>query len=126
LEGTDITLTCSPTLFPEFVTLYWTHNGTNITDDIDGITFSPVDRNHNLMIEAPIGNQSGVYECIAAPAVRLSFDITVVESKEVHLHLFTAAYILFVLCLYILSLVLYFSYSTCGGALTITYIYMQA
>jgi len=82
LEGTSFTLSCIPTLFPEFVTLYWTHNGTNISDTMDGITFSPANRNHNLTIESPIGNQSGIYHCIAAPAVNRSFDVTVVESKE--------------------------------------------
>ena len=82
LEGTTITLSCNPTLFQEFVTLYWTHNGTNVSDTMDGITFSPVDRNHNLIIESPVGNQSGIYRCIAAPTVSLSFDITVVESEK--------------------------------------------
>jgi len=82
LEGTTFNLSCNPTLFPEFVTLYWMHNGTNISDTMDGITFSPVNLNHNLMIESPIGNQSGIYHCIAAPAVNLSFDVTVVESEQ--------------------------------------------
>ena len=49
---------------------------------MDGIAFSPIDNNHNLIIESPVVNNSGVYHCIAAPAVNLSINVTVVESKK--------------------------------------------
>jgi len=82
LEGTTITLSCNPTLLPEFVTLSWTLNGNRISNNVDGIAFSPIDNNHNLIIESPVVNNSGVYHCIAAPAVNLSINVTVVESKK--------------------------------------------
>jgi len=82
LEGTTITLSCNPTLLPEFVTLSWIHNGNKISDEVDGIAFSPVDKNHNLIIESPVVNNSGIYHCIAAPSVNLSINVTVVESKK--------------------------------------------
>jgi len=81
LEGTPITLSCNPTLLPHFVTLYWTHNGVNISDTIDGISFTPNRLNHNVIIESPAVDDSGIYRCIAAPSVNQSFNVTVVESK---------------------------------------------
>jgi len=81
LEGTKITLTCNPTLLPHFVTLYWTHNGVNISDTTNGIRFSPNFLNHNLIIESPVVSDSGIYHCIAAPSVRESFNVTILESK---------------------------------------------
>jgi len=79
LEGTNITLSCFPTLFPEAVPLYWTHNGTRIYENASGIIFSPKGLNHNLTIERPIATDSGNYQCIAAPTVNQSINVTVVE-----------------------------------------------
>ena len=98
-------MSCNPTLFPEFVTLSWIHNGNGISDTVDGTTFSPVDRNHNLIIESPGVNNSGIYHCIAAPAVNLSINVTVVESKRVVINKdFHLVALVIVMCVLVQSL----------------------
>lgn len=82
LEGTRINLSCIPTLFPEVVPLNWTHNGTRIDENTSGIIFAPKGLNHNLIIEVPTAADSGNYQCIAAPTVNQSINVTVVESKS--------------------------------------------
>ena len=84
LEGTRITLSCFPTLFPEEVPLNWTNNGMMINEDTSGITFSPKGLNHNLTIESPTAADSGVYRCIAAPTVNQTINVTVLESKKLY------------------------------------------
>ena len=81
LEGTRITLSCFPTLFPEEVVLSWTNNGMTISETTRGITFSPQGLNHNLTIESPTAVDSGVYQCIAAPTINQTINVTVLESK---------------------------------------------
>ena len=82
LEGTRITLSCFPTLFPEEVPLNWTNNDIRINEDTNGITFSPRGLNHNLTIEAPTAADSGIYRCIAAPTVNQNINVTVLESES--------------------------------------------
>ena len=82
LEGTRITLSCFPTLFPEEVPLNWTSNGIRINEGTSSITFSPSGLNHNLTIEAPTAADSGIYRCIAAPTVNQTINVTVLESKR--------------------------------------------
>ena len=82
LEGTQITLSCLPTLFPEVVPLNWTHNGILINENTSGIAFTPEGLNHNLTIESPVTADSGVYRCIAAPTVNQTINVTVLESKK--------------------------------------------
>lgn len=84
LEGTRITLSCFPTLFPEAVPLNWTHNGIRISENTSGITFSPERLNHNLTIEAPVAADTGNYQCIAAPTVNQTINVTVLESKNLY------------------------------------------
>ena len=82
LEGTQITLSCLPTLFSEVVPLNWTHNGIMINENTSGITFTPEGLNHNLIIKAPVTADSGIYQCIAAPTVNQTINVTVLESKK--------------------------------------------
>ena len=82
LEGTPITLSCLPTLFPEVVPLNWTRNGILISENTSGITFTPEGLNHNLMIKSPVTADSGLYRCIAAPTVNQTINVTVLESKK--------------------------------------------
>ena len=81
LEGTKITLSCFPTLFPEAVPLNWTHNGMRINENTSGIIFTPKGLNHNLIIEAPRAADTGIYQCIAAATVHQFINVTVLESK---------------------------------------------
>jgi len=82
LEGMTITLFCNPTLLSEVISLCWTHNGKSINGNMDGITFTPINHNNNLIIQlASIGN-SGVYHCIAAPSVIQSINVTVIASEK--------------------------------------------
>ena len=84
LEGTNITLSCFPTLFPEEVSLNWTNNGTMVSEDTSGIIFYPRGLNHNLIIESATAADSGIYRCIAAPTVSQTINVTVLESKKWH------------------------------------------
>lgn len=50
-----------------------------ISEDTSGITFSPEGLNHNLIIESPVAADSGNYQCIAAPTVNRTINVTVLE-----------------------------------------------
>ena len=89
LEGTEITLSCLPTLFPEEVPLNWTHNGIRVNENTSGITFSPIGLNHNLVIGAPTAANNGIYRCIAAPTVNQTINVTVLESKSILIKVIT-------------------------------------
>jgi len=80
LEGMTFTLSCNPTILSEAITLCWTHNGTSIDNNMDGITFTPVNRNHNLAIQSASLSSSGIYHCNAAPSVSQSINVTVITS----------------------------------------------
>ena len=82
LEGTNITLSCIPTLFPEEVVISWTNNGMRISETTNGVIFSPQGLNHNLIIEAPTGADSGIYHCIVDPTINQTINVTVLQSKE--------------------------------------------
>lgn len=90
LEGTKITLSCFPTRFPEEVSLSWTRNGMTVNEATSGITFSPKGLNHNLIIEAPTATDNGIYQCIAAPQVNQTLNVTVLESKNLVAILYNA------------------------------------
>ena len=84
LEGTTFTLSCNPAILSEAITLCWTHNGTSINNNMDGIIFTPVNRNHNLTIQSASVSNSGIYHCNAAPSVSQSINVTVISSEKIY------------------------------------------
>ncbi|XP_065910088.1 uncharacterized protein [Dysidea avara] len=82
LKGMTITLSCNPRHLPKAFSLCWTHNGTSINNNMDGITLAPVNRNHNLIIQSASLNNSGIYHCIASPAVSQSINVTVIATCD--------------------------------------------
>ena len=61
LEGSTVTLSCIPSVIE--TVLSWSHNGTNIDEDEN--TFSPVNLNHNLILDNTDVGDSGQYICRA-------------------------------------------------------------
>jgi len=43
--------------------LFWSYNGTNLSLTTEGIMFTPIGLNHNLIIVNPIADNSGEYGC---------------------------------------------------------------
>ena len=63
LEGSSITLSCTPNITE--VVLKWTHNGEEVVQRED-ITFTPSILHHNLTIGNTMERDTGVYVCRAA------------------------------------------------------------
>ena len=62
LEGSAVTLSCIPSVIE--TVLSWSHNGTNINED-EQTSFSPVNLNHNLILDNTDVGDSGRYTCRA-------------------------------------------------------------
>ena len=78
LEGNTVTLSCSPSVIE--TVLSWTHNGTNFNED-ENTTFSPVNLNHNLILDNTDVDDSGQYICRAIldnEEVERSITVTVI------------------------------------------------
>ena len=63
LEGNTVTLSCIPSILE--TALSWAHNGKNVNED-ENISFSPLNRNHSLILNNASLNDSGVYTCHVA------------------------------------------------------------
>ena len=78
MEGSTVTLSCIPSVIE--TVLSWTHNGTNVNEDEDTF-FSPVNLNHNLILDNTDVDDSGQYTCRAIlddEVVEQSITVTVV------------------------------------------------
>ena len=78
LEGNTVTLSCIPSVIE--TVLSWTHNGTNVNEDKD-TTFSPLNLNHNLILDNTDVDDSGQYTCSAVlddEIVEQNINVTVV------------------------------------------------
>ena len=89
LEGTSVTISCTPSL--QGVPLFWTHNGINITQT-GGISLSP--NGHDLMFVDPTTSDSGDYLCHASSSIVEPITVNVLPSKSVPINI-SVVYILF-------------------------------
>ena len=76
-----MTLSCIPSVIE--TVLSWTHNGVVVNEDED-ITFSPMNLNHNLILDNTNIDDSGQYTCRAEldKIVEQSISVTVVPGKS--------------------------------------------
>ena len=81
LEGSTVTLSCIPSVIE--TVLLWTHNGVVVNEDED-TTFSPMNLNHNLILDNTNVDDSGQYTCRAEldKIVKQSISVTVVPGKS--------------------------------------------
>ena len=78
-----MTLSCIPSVIE--TVLSWTHNGTVVNEDED-TTFSPMNLNHNLILDNSDVGDSGQYICCATlddEIVQENISVTVVPGKDV-------------------------------------------
>ena len=83
LEGRTITLSCMPSVIE--TVLSWSHDGTNVNED-ENTSFSPVNLNHNLILDNSDVRDSGQYTCRAElenEVVEQSITVTVVAGMYV-------------------------------------------
>ena len=76
-----MTLSCIPSVIE--TVLSWTHNGTIVNEDED-TTFSPMNLNHNLILDNTDVDDSGQYTCRAElddEIVEQSITVIVVPGK---------------------------------------------
>ena len=82
LEGRTVTLSCIPSVSE--TVLSWSHNGTNVDEDEN--TFSPVNLNHNLILDNTDVSDSGQYTCRAIlddEVVEQSITVTIVAGTDI-------------------------------------------
>ena len=85
LEGNTVTLSCIPSVIE--TVLSWTHNGAVVNEDED-TTFSPMNLNHNLILDNTDIDDSGQYICRAEldnELVEQNINVTVVPGT-VYMH----------------------------------------
>ena len=83
LEGNTVTLSCIPSVTE--TVLSWSHNGTNVNED-ENTSFSPVNLNHNLILDNTDVGDSGQYTCRAIldnEVVEQDITVTVVAGTYV-------------------------------------------
>ena len=83
LEGNTVTLSCIPSVIE--IVLSWSHNGTNVDED-EHTSFSPVNLNHNLILDNTDVDDSGQYICRAIldnEVVEQSITVTVVAGTYI-------------------------------------------
>ena len=78
LEGSTVTLSCIPSVTE--TVLSWSRNGTNVNED-ENTSFSPVNLNHNLILDNTDVGDIGQYTCRAIlddEVVEQNINVTVV------------------------------------------------
>ena len=83
LEGSTVTLSCIPSVIE--TVLSWRHNGTIVNED-ESTSFSPVNLNHNLILDNSDVRDSGQYTCRAVlddEVVEQSITVTVVPGMYI-------------------------------------------
>ena len=83
LERNTVTLSCIPSVTE--TVLSWSHNGTNVNED-ENTSFSPVNLNHNLILDNTDVGDSGQYTCRAIlddEVVEQNITVTVVAGTYV-------------------------------------------
>ena len=83
LEGSTVTLSCIPSVIE--TVLSWSHNGTNVNVD-ENTSFSPVNLNHNLILDNSDEEDSGQYTChvvLDDEVVEQSITVTVVPGMYI-------------------------------------------
>ena len=84
LEGNTVTLSCIPSVIE--TVLSWTHNGAVVNEDED-TTFSPMNLDHNLILDNTDVDDSGLYTCRAVldnEIVEQNISLTVVPGTCRH------------------------------------------
>ena len=83
LEGRTVTLSCIPSVIE--TVLSWSHNGTNVDED-ENTSFSPVNLNHNLILDNTDVGDSGQYICRAIlddEVVEQDITVTIVAGTDI-------------------------------------------
>ena len=78
LEGTAVTLSCTPSL--QGAPLFWTRNGVNISQS-EVVSLSPNGLNYDLIFEDPTASDSGNYLCHASLSIAESITMNVLPSE---------------------------------------------
>ena len=79
-----MTLSCIPSVIE--TVLSWTHNGVVVNEDED-IIFSPMNLNHNLILDNTDVDDSGQYACrveLDKEIVEQNISVTVVPGMYIH------------------------------------------